>query len=185
MEDFDILKIISSGGFGKIYLAQKKRTGDIYAIKSQHKTHLINKNVDIINEKNAMEQGANHPFVCNLYYAFQSREKVYLVMEYLPGGISGFLTLSILGDLASLLHKFSFFNEKITRQYMAEITLILEYLHSIGIIHRDIKPHNFLISNTGHLKITDFGLAKIRNVGEQMCDDLSMKKVQWHVRSFC
>lgn len=165
MEDFDILKIISSGGFGKIYLAQKKKTGDIYAIKSQHKTHLINKNVDIINEKNAMEQGANHPFVCNLYYAFQSREKVYLVMEYLPGG-----------DLASLLHKFSFFNEKITRQYMAEITLILQYLHSIGIIHRDIKPHNFLISNTGHLKITDFGLAKIRNVGESMCDDLSMKK---------
>jgi len=93
---------------------------------------------------------AHTPFVVKLYYAFQSEENVYLVMEYLVGG-----------DLASLLKNFGEFEEPMIKVYIAEIVLALEYLHRIGIIHRDLKPDNILIADNGHLKLTDFGLSLV------------------------
>jgi len=149
IRDFEIVKPLSSGGFGRVYLAKKTKTGDCYAIKVMKKSHLNQKNISALNERNAMAF-ANRSFVCNLYYAFQSRELLFLVMEYLSGG-----------DLNSLLSRVGQFTPTTTRYYIAEIVLILEYLHSIGIIHKDIKPSNFLLTANGHLKITDFGLSKI------------------------
>jgi len=151
IQDFSIVKPISKGAYGKVYLARKKNTGDLVAIKVLTKADIINKNQQdtIITERNALAT-ANHPFIVRLYYAFQSKKYVYLVMEYLIGG-----------DLASLLQNLSFFEESMVKSYMSELVLVLEYLHSIGIVHRDLKPDNILINYDGHIKLTDFGLSKI------------------------
>jgi len=150
IQDFEILKPISRGAFGRVYLAQKKRTGDLYAIKVLKKADMIRKNMvdHVIVERNILAQTKN-PFVVKLFYAFQSKANLYLVMEYCIGG-----------DLGSLLRRLQYFDEKMARFYAAQTVLALEYLHSIGIVHRDLKPENMLITEKGHLKLTDFGLSR-------------------------
>jgi serine/threonine protein kinase len=167
IQDFDILKPISRGAFGKVYLAQKKRTGDLYAIKVLLKADLVRKNLvnAVRAERNALAK-AHNPFVVKLFYAFQSQENLYLVMEYLIGG-----------DLASLLRNLQYFDEEMSRKYAAEILLALSYLHSVGIVHRDLKPDNILINDDGHLKLTDFGLSRVglmeeRSQGPKAADPL-------------
>jgi serine/threonine protein kinase len=156
IQDFEILKPISRGAFGRVYLATKKRTGDLYAIKVIRKKDIIRKNLKdaVMTERDALAKAQN-PFVVKLFYAFQSKEYLYLVMEYLIGG-----------DLASLLQALNCFELVMTRKYVAEIVLALEYLHSIGIVHRDLKPDNILINDDGHLKLTDFGLSRLGYIEE-------------------
>ena len=88
------------------------------------------------------------PFCVSLLYCLQTVNNVFLVMEYMIGG-----------DLKSLLGVYGYFLEDHAVFYLAECVLALQYLHSHGIVHRDIKPDNMLISHTGHLKLTDFGLS--------------------------
>lgn len=156
--DFEILKPISRGAFGKVYLAQKRKTGDLYAIKVLSKSDLVRKNAadSVIAERNALAI-AHNAFVVKLFYAFQSTENLYLVMEYLIGG-----------DLASLLRNLYTFEFDMAQQYAAEIVLALEYLHSVGIVHRDLKPDNILITDEGHLKLTDFGLSRVAMISDRM-----------------
>ncbi|GAM26119.1 hypothetical protein SAMD00019534_092940 [Acytostelium subglobosum LB1] len=151
ISDFEIIKPISRGAFGRVYLAQKKKTGDLYAIKVLKKLDTIRKNMvdHVIIERNILAAVQN-PFVVKLFYAFQSADKLYLVMEYLIGG-----------DCASLLRALGCFEETMARHYIAETVLCLEYLHKQSIIHRDLKPDNMLIDSKGHIKLTDFGLSKI------------------------
>jgi len=158
ISDFEILKPISRGAFGKVYLAQKRKTGDLYAIKVLSKSDLVRKNASdsVIAERNALAK-AHNPFVVKLFYAFQSTENLYLVMEYLIGG-----------DLASLLRNLNCFDFDMAQQYAAEIVLALEYLHSVGIVHRDLKPDNILITDEGHLKLTDFGLSRVAMIDDRM-----------------
>lgn len=115
------------------------------------KSEMINKNMvsQVITERNALALSRS-PFCVNLFYSLQSVSYVYLVMEYMVGG-----------DLKSLLTMYGYLDEAAARFYVAEVTLALQYLHEHGIIHRDIKPDNMLISATGHVKLTDFGLSKI------------------------
>lgn len=103
----------------------------------------------VITERNALALSRS-PFCVSLFYSLQSTNFVYLVMEYMVGG-----------DLKSLLAMYGYFDEDTARFYVAEMTLALQYLHSHGIVHRDIKPDNMLLSASGHLKLTDFGLSKI------------------------
>lgn len=112
---------------------------------------MINKNMvsQVITERNVLALSRS-PYCVHLYYSLQSASYVYLVMEYMIGG-----------DLKSLLAMFGYFEEANAKFYCAEITKALEYLHEHGIIHRDIKPDNMLLSATGHVKLTDFGLSKI------------------------
>ncbi|TPX39165.1 hypothetical protein SeMB42_g06430 [Synchytrium endobioticum] len=151
IRDFEILKPISRGAFGKVYLARKKTTQDLYAIKILKKEDMIRKNMvaHVLAERKVLALSKN-PYVVKLYYAFQSREYLYLVMEYLIGG-----------DLSTLLSAFGTFDEDTARMYAGEVTLALEYLHANGITHRDLKPDNMLINQEGHIKLTDFGLARI------------------------
>lgn len=151
IEDFEKIKMISRGAFGKVYLARKRKTGDVYAIKMLKKDDMVRKNMveHVMAERDIMA-GNNNSFVVKLYYAFQSEKYLYLVMEYLNGG-----------DLASLLQNLQYFDENMTRQYIAETVLALEYLHARDIIHRDLKPDNMLIGNDGHIKLTDFGLSNL------------------------
>ncbi|GAX76983.1 hypothetical protein CEUSTIGMA_g4430.t1 [Chlamydomonas eustigma] len=151
IDEFLIIKPISRGAFGRVYLARKKATGDLFAIKVMKKKDLIRKNMveSVNNERNILAL-ANNPFVVRFYYSFTSRENLYIVMEYLNGG-----------DCFSLLKQFGGLDEDVARQYVAETVLALEYCHTQGIIHRDMKPDNMLISKDGHVKLTDFGLSCI------------------------
>ncbi|EFA80964.1 protein serine/threonine kinase [Heterostelium album PN500] len=151
IDDFTILKPITKGGFGKVFLAKKKKTGDIYAIKRLKKIDMVKKNqIDHVKvERNILAYTSN-PFVVKMYYSFQSRDYFYLVMEYVHGG-----------DCFSLLQNLGALEEDMAKMIIAETVLALEYLHGLGIIHRDLKPDNLLIDKNGHIKLTDFGLSKI------------------------
>lgn len=152
IEDFSIIKPISRGAFGKVFLGYKNNdTEKLFAVKVMKKSDMINKNMvsQVITERNALALSRS-PFCVNLYYSLQSASYIYLVMEYMVGG-----------DLKSLLSMYGFFDEVSARFYCAEICMALEYLHEHGIVHRDIKPDNMLVSATGHVKLTDFGLSKI------------------------
>ncbi|XP_050233224.1 probable serine/threonine protein kinase IRE4 isoform X2 [Mercurialis annua] len=149
--DFEIIKPISRGAFGKVFLARKRITGDFFAIKVLKKLDMLRKNdvQRILAERNILITVRN-PFVVRFFYSFTCRDNLYLVMEYLNGG-----------DLYSLLRKVGCLEEDVARIYVAELVLALEYLHSLGIVHRDLKPDNILIAHDGHIKLTDFGLSKI------------------------
>lgn len=158
IRDFEIIKPISKGAFGSVYLSKKKLTGDYFAIKVLKKADMIAKNqvTNIKAERAIMMAQTESPFVARLYYTFQSKEYLYLVMEYLNGG-----------DCAALLRQIGGLPEDWARRYMAEVILGLQHLHERGIIHRDLKPDNLLISQSGHLKLTDFGLSRVGLVGRQ------------------
>ena len=127
IKDFDIIKPISKGAFGSVFLAKKKVTGDYYAIKVLKKADMIAKNqiTNVKAERMILMKQAESPFVAKLYFTFQSKENLYLVMEYLNGG-----------DCAALIKSLGSLPEEWTRQYIAEVVLGLEYLHERGVVHR-------------------------------------------------
>ncbi|CAG0919587.1 unnamed protein product [Notodromas monacha] len=170
-EQFIVLKPISRGAFGKVFLTYHKKHDQHYAVKVMKKTEMVWKNMvnQVRAERDALALQRS-PFCVQLYYSFQSSDHIYLVMEYMIGG-----------DLKSLLTHYVRFDEAMTTFYIAEIALALDYLHRYvplnineacilltatlrfrhGIIHRDVKPDNMLVNRTGHVKLTDFGLSKI------------------------
>lgn len=152
IQDFKIVKPISRGAFGKVFLGYKKTNPEkVYAIKVMKKNEMINKNMasQVIIERNAL--ALTHSAYCvQLFYSLQSVSSIYLVMEYMVGG-----------DLKSLVGVYGYMEESMAAFYTAEVCLALEYLHSHGIVHRDLKPDNMLLSKEGHVKLTDFGLSKI------------------------
>ncbi|XP_008234378.2 PREDICTED: probable serine/threonine protein kinase IRE [Prunus mume] len=161
IEDFEIIKPISRGAFGRVFLARKRATGDSFAIKVLKKADMIRKNAveSILEERNILILVRN-PFVVRFFYSFTCRENLYLVMEYLNGG-----------DLYSLLRNLGCLDEDMAKVYIAEVVLALEYLHSLNVVHRDLKPDNLLIGQDGHIKLTDFGLSKVGLISST--DDLS------------
>ncbi|CAJ1934335.1 unnamed protein product [Sphenostylis stenocarpa] len=161
IEDFEIIKPISRGAFGRVFLTRKRATGDLFAIKVLKKADMIRKNAvqSILAERDILISVRN-PFVVRFFYSFTCRENLYLVMEYLNGG-----------DLYSMLRNLGCLDEDMARVYIAEVVLALEYLHSLNVIHRDLKPDNLLIGQDGHIKLTDFGLSKVGLINST--DDLS------------
>ncbi|OXC70861.1 hypothetical protein AYX13_00277 [Cryptococcus neoformans] len=159
IDDFKILKPISRGAFGSVYLAKKVATGDYFAIKALKKSDMISKNqiTNVKAERTILMNQASSPYVAKLFFSFQSKEYLYLVMEYLNGG-----------DCASLVKTLGGLSEDWARNYTAEVVLGLEYLHKRNIVHRDIKPDNLLIDARGHLKLTDFGLSRIGLLNRQV-----------------
>ncbi|KAF8398957.1 hypothetical protein HHK36_014822 [Tetracentron sinense] len=125
------------------------------------KADMIRKNAveSILAERDILISVRN-PFVVRFFYSFTCRENLYLVMEYLNGG-----------DLYSLLRNLGCLEEDVARIYIAEVVLALEYLHSLRVVHRDLKPDNLLIAHDGHIKLTDFGLSKVGLINST--DDLS------------
>ncbi|KAJ5071523.1 hypothetical protein M0811_10155 [Anaeramoeba ignava] len=162
LQSFEFIKLISRGAYGKVFLAQSKTTRDIFAIKVLRKNDMIQKNQTehIKTEKNILTRTVND-FVVKLFYSFQTKKYLYLVMEYMNGG-----------DLYSLLKNVGYLSEKMAKFYLSEIILAIEYIHSKNIVHRDLKPDNVLIGNDGHLKLTDFGLSRIGIYERQEFDEL-------------
>lgn len=158
IKDFEIIKPISKGAFGSVYLSKKKSTGDYFAIKVLRKADMVAKNqvTNVKAERAIMMWQGESEFVAKLYWTFSSKDYLFLVMEYLNGG-----------DCATLVKVLGGLPEDWAKKYMAEVVLGIEHLHSRGIVHRDLKPDNLLIDQKGHLKLTDFGLSRMGLIGRQ------------------
>lgn len=158
IKDYEILKPISKGAFGSVYLARRKVTGDYYAIKVLKKSDMIAKNqvTNVKAERAIMMAQSESPFVARLYSSFQSKDNLYLVMEYLPGG-----------DCSTLVKMLGNLPDEWAKKYIAQVILGVEDLHKKGIIHHDLKPDNLLIDSSGHLKLTDFGLSRMGLIHRQ------------------
>lgn len=158
IKDFEIIKPISKGAFGSVYLSKKKSTGDYFAIKVLRKADMVAKNqvTNVKAERAIMMWQGESDFVAKLYWTFSSKDFLFLVMEYLNGG-----------DCAALVKVLGGLPEDWAKKYMAEVILGVEHLHSRGIVHRDLKPDNLLIDQKGHLKLTDFGLSRMGLIGRQ------------------
>ncbi|KAI1493125.1 hypothetical protein F5X96DRAFT_667022 [Biscogniauxia mediterranea] len=158
IKDFEIIKPISKGAFGSVYLSKKKSTGEYFAIKVLKKADMVAKNqvTNVKAERAIMMWQGESDFVAKLYWTFSSKDYLYLVMEYLNGG-----------DCASLVKVLGGLPEDWVKKYLGEVILGVEHLHDRGIIHRDLKPDNLLIDQKGHLKLTDFGLSRMGLVGRQ------------------
>jgi len=144
------MKVIGRGSFGKVMLVKKKDTGQVYAMKVMRKENIIAKNqvTHTKDEKNVLER-IKHPFIVKLHYAFQTPEKLYMILDFVNGG-----------ELFFHLKKCGKFSEKRVILYAAEIASALMHLHSNGFVYRDLKPENLLLDASGHIVITDFGLSK-------------------------
>ncbi|KAF9653189.1 kinase-like protein [Thelephora ganbajun] len=152
------LKTIGHGAFGVVSLVREKSTGGLFAMKELRKTDMLRKGQeghvraerDILKSASLVSSPGGAEWIVRLFYSFQDRDHLYLVLEYMGGG-----------DLLNLLIERDVFEEDFTRFYVAEMVLAIEACHKFGFIHRDIKPDNFLFDPSGHIKLSDFGLAYV------------------------
>ncbi|KAK3397956.1 kinase-like protein [Sordaria brevicollis] len=166
--DWDVLKILGKGSFGVVRLVREKsrnhdedsngrsdgwsevRSKQVYAMKVIRKSDMLRTSQEghLRAERDFLVASEGSKWIVPLIASFQDAANLYLVMEYMPGG-----------DFLGLLIRENYLHESVARFYVAEMILCVEAAHALKIIHRDIKPDNFLISASGHLKISDFGLA--------------------------
>ncbi|TSK18038.1 RAC-gamma serine/threonine-protein kinase [Bagarius yarrelli] len=160
MNDFDYLKLLGKGTFGKVILVKEKASGTYYAMKILKKEVIIAKDevAHTLTESRVLKN-TRHPFLTSLKYSFQTKDRLCFVMEYVNGG-----------ELFFHLSRERVFSEDRTRFYGAEIVSALDYLHSAKIVYRDLKLENLMLDKDGHIKITDFGLCK-----EGITDAATMK----------
>ena len=152
IKDYDKLKTVGLGSYGRVRLCKNKKTGAIYVMKILKKNEIIKqKQVDHVYSEFNILSMLKHPFIVQLIgYNFEDPKHIYFILEYIQGG-----------ELFSLLRNKVTFPVSQTKFYIAHIITIFEYLHSKNIVYRDLKPENILINKNGYLKLTDFGFAKI------------------------
>ncbi|CAD8062818.1 unnamed protein product [Paramecium sonneborni] len=165
-EGYRFHKLLGKGSFGEVYFATRKLDGEQYAIKTLCKEKVFTKNLTRYaqTEKNVLSV-MKHPFIVRLHAAFQNSSKLFMVLDFCPGG-----------DLGNLLTKYVKFSEDVARFYICEIILALESLHKSCIIFRDLKPDNVVLDNKGHAKLTDFGLSKegvYDNITKSFCGSIA------------
>lgn len=155
IDDFELLKVLGRGAFGKVMQVRYRKNGKVYAMKILKKPMVFaKKQVDHTLAERKVLQGFQHPFLVGLEFAFQTEAKLYLVMNFYKGG-----------ELFFHLRKVRRFTEDQARMFIAEVALALGHLHSLNFIYRDLKPENILMDDEGHICLTDFGLAKQLKTG--------------------
>jgi len=149
--DFEFLKLIGRGTFGRVFQVRKKDTKRIYAMKVLSKREIIAKKevAHTIGERKILQRSLDSPFLVGLKFSFQTDADLYLVTDFKSGG-----------ELFWHLQKETRFSEERARFYIAELVLALEHLHKYDIVYRDLKPENILLDATGHVALCDFGLSK-------------------------
>ncbi|CAG9538793.1 unnamed protein product [Cercopithifilaria johnstoni] len=155
LNDFNLLTVIGRGSYAKVIQAEHKKTGTVYAIKIIKKQMFSDdEDIDWVQtEKSVFETASNHPFLVGLHSCFQTDSRLFFVIEFVPGG-----------DLMFHMQRQRKLPEDHARFYSAEIIIALHFLHSRGIIYRDLKLDNVLIDAEGHIKLTDYGMCK-ENIG--------------------
>jgi len=150
--DFDYLRLINKGSYGRVWLVRRKFTQDLYAMKIVDLSeHLKNKkDIKTLKAESEIYDVLSSDFVVKALFKFTYETFLCFVTEYMIGGDFGFL-----------LHQYQALEEDIARFYLAELILAIDHLHSLKIIHRDLKPDNILLDKYGHIKLTDFGLSEI------------------------
>ncbi|KAL2887855.1 Serine/threonine-protein kinase gad8 [Ceratocystis lukuohia] len=151
IDDFDLLKVVGKGSFGKVMQVRKKDTNRIYALKTIRKAKIISRSevAHTLAERSVLAQ-INNPFIIPLKFTFQSPEKLYFVLAFVNGG-----------ELFHHLTKEGRFDINRARFYTAELLCALECLHGFNVIYRDLKPENILLDYQGHIALCDFGLCKL------------------------
>lgn len=155
MTHFDLLKVLGTGAYGKVFLVRKRTGADVgrlYAMKVLKKASIVQKKKTTEHtktERQVLEAVRDSPFLVTLHYAFQTDAKLHLILDYVSGG-----------ELFTHLYQREHFTEDEVRIYIGEVILALEHLHKLGIIYRDIKLENILLDSEGHIVLTDFGLSK-------------------------
>ncbi|GAA5903894.1 hypothetical protein JCM6882_001342 [Rhodosporidiobolus microsporus] len=157
VDDFELLKVIGKGSFGKVMQVRKKDTGRIYAMKTIRKAHIVSRSevTHTLAERTVLAQ-VRSAFIVPLKFCFQSKDKLYLVLSYVNGG-----------ELFHHLQKEGRFSETRSRFYAAELLSALDCLHQMDVVYRDLKPENILLDCTGHLILCDFGLTKLNMAENQ------------------
>ncbi|KAF0919307.1 hypothetical protein E2562_029159 [Oryza meyeriana var. granulata] len=148
--DFELGKIYGVGSYSKVVRAKKKDTGNVYALKIMDKKFITKENkISYVKMERIVLDQLDHPGVIRLFFTFQDTYSLYMALESCEGG-----------ELFDQIVRKGRLPEDEARFYAAEIVDILEYLHSVGLIHRDVKPENLLLTSDGHIKIADFGSVK-------------------------
>lgn len=152
VRDFSFGRMLGEGSYSSVYLATDRQTLKEYAVKVLEKRHIIKeKKIKYVNiEKDTLNRLTEHPGIVRLYYTFQDENSLYYVLDICSGG-----------ELLGVLKKTGTFDVECTRFFGAQILDAIEYMHSRGVIHRDLKPENVLLDDQLHVKITDFGTARL------------------------
>lgn len=150
IKNFQILKTLGTGSFGKVVLVQHKTSENYYAMKVLDKQKIVKlKQVDhTLNEKRILD-AIHFPFLVNLKFYFKDNTNLYMIQDFIQGG-----------EMFTHLRRMGKFNETFASFYASQVVMSLEYLHSLDILYRDLKPENILIDEIGYIRITDFGFAK-------------------------
>ena len=189
--NFICLALLGQGSFGEVYLVQEKNTQNYFAMKVLDKKRIEKQNIFkyAMTERNVLSI-INFPFIVKLNYAFQTKEKLFLLLDYCPGG-----------DLSKQLQIQTRFSEDKAKFYICEITLALGELHKKDIIFRDLKPDNIVIDKEGHAMLTDFGLSREgvneKHIAKSFCGSIAYlapemlnrkghgKAVDWYLLGVC
>ncbi len=170
--DYESLHIIGRGAFGEVHVCRNKKTNEIVAIKKIKKSVLLQKNqIKHTRDEQDFLSKIKSNWIVELKCSFQEGDFLFLVMEFLPGG-----------DLMNLLILKDILKEEEAKFYICEIILAIEAIHNLDCIHRDIKPDNILIGKDGHIKLSDFGLAKIAD--NIFKEDIFNYKGNKHIRNY-
>lgn len=146
---FKLQQVIGKGGFGIVRIVQKRDTREFFALKYINKKKCIKKqSVRNIFRERIILEACDHPFIINLQFAFQDDEHMFMLLDLATGG-----------DLRFHLSRVGILPEQTVKIYAAEIASAINYLHNLQILHRDLKPENLLITEDGHIHLTDFNVA--------------------------
>ena len=153
LDSFNLFKLLGTGGFGKVFLGEPKvSSGNLFAIKIIHKDYLVESDAieSVELEKDILIKYGKFDFISDIMATFQDEYNVYMLMEYFGGG-----------DLFNLITKQHKLPPETVRYFIAEVSLAVFYLHREGVIHRDLKLENIMLTLDGHVKLIDFGLSKV------------------------